>query len=76
MSVDRANPMIDMGQTMHRLAELLRDKQITDVLGTGLTAELTYSIAAFRSRFRGLMPDAQQDLFSAAEAASATPPAS
>lgn len=48
------------------LEYLLKKPRIAKALGTNLMAEFQHPMVAFRTRFRAYVPEAQQDLFSAA----------
>lgn len=68
----KLSPLEHMAMHVFWLTGSLREPEVIAALGPVLSSEFRYAVAAFRARYGALMPDAQQDLFSAAAPADAT----
>ncbi|WP_320201767.1 hypothetical protein RMR16_026690 (plasmid) [Agrobacterium sp. rho-13.3] len=53
-------------KSVEALDYLLKKPRLANALGANLIAEFKHPMVAFRTRFRAYVPEAQQDLFSAA----------
>lgn len=68
-----AEPLALIASLVQQLDHALQQPGVDAQLGH-LSQEFQYAIVAFRSRFRTYLPQAQQDLFSAAASAVLSPP--